>query len=340
MKATSALQLIVLASLWGVSFSLSATLIRTDYLSSLSGTAHQKQTPLNNPQYPDLPFDNYLKNPYFHQINTEYPGLQLVHENPFIFIINDLFTHEECDRLIAKAMQSDLRPQEGGGNVERTSNGIVCENAEVPILRQKMSDLTKIMDMRQLQYLKVSRYMEGQTFSKHTDAWPTEGAPICRGWVKDEDFFGDRKRPVYGCMSTRNKPYHNNFMTCFVYLNDVPFGGYTSFPNIGIHTGQDGYSFYDYPAPMDSRFRPDGSPWDWDYGRTVKIEPKKGMAVLHFCSLLPEYGGICDGNTFHIAEPPKPGFEKFVSQQFFSSCPHWDIPDDSMPVGRVSFDTI
>mmetsp|Transcript_40536 Transcript_40536/g.79312 ORF Transcript_40536/g.79312 Transcript_40536/m.79312 type:complete len:341 (+) Transcript_40536:67-1089(+) len=295
-----------------------------------------------NPRYPDFALDNYLANPYFQKINTDYPGLQLIHEKPFIFLVNDFFTDDECDRLINKAMEAGLRRQIGGGSVVRTSNGVVCENEEVPTIRRKMADLTNISDLRQLQHLKVSRYSEGQEFSKHTDAWPTEGAPISRGWVFEDDFFGDRQRPVLGCVSSMNKPLHNNFMTSFVYLNDVPidYGGCTSFPNIGLHTGKSGASFYDEPAPMDARRRSDGSEWDWDFGSTLKIHPQRGTAVLHFCSLLPEHGGLCDGNTFHRAEPPKPGHEKFVSQQFFSSCPFWDIPDDSLPFGRVSSDTI
>jgi len=322
---------------------LSVNLILHHVSHGLSSTSLKPKLPhtrLSNPRYPDLLFDNYLANPYFHKINTDYPGLQLVHENPFIFIVNDIFTHDECNRLINKAMDYGLRPQVGGGSVVRTSNGIVCENEEVTTLRKKMSDLTSISDLRQLQYLKVSRYMEGQEFSKHTDAWPTENAPISRGWVSEDDFFGDRQRPVSGCMSSENAPLHNNFMTAFVYLNDVPSGGCTSFTNIGLHTGKAGASFYDQPAPMDSRRRSDGVKWDWEFGETLKIYPQQGMAVLHFCSILPEFGGICDGNTFHRAEPPELGYEKFVSQQFFSSCPCWDLPDDSLPIGRVSTDTI
>ena len=194
------------------------------------------------------------------------------------------------------------------------------------------------------------RYQQGQTFSKHTDAWPIENAPISRGWVNEEDFFGDNKRPIQGCMHTYNKPNHNNFMTSFVYLNTIPEGqgGCTTFPNIGIHQGINGKSFYTNPKPMDTRFRIDETTgklqeWDWDYSTNgpLSIYPEKGMAVLHFCSLLPEYGGICDGNTFHIAEPPAPGQEKFVSQQFFSSCSEYQLPDDSLPLdGQVSNDII
>jgi hypothetical protein len=87
---------------------------------------------------------------------------------------------------------------------------------------------------------------------------------------------------------------------------------------------------------MDTLCRSDRSEWDWDFGKGLTtIHPQKGMALLHFCSTVPEYGGLCDGNTFHRADPPDPGYAKFVSQQFFASCPNWDIPQDSLPVGRV-----
>ena len=149
--------------------------------------------------------------------------------------------------------QDSLRPQIGGGAVVRTSNGVVCENDEVPTIRQKMCDLTRITDKQQLQHLKISRYIEGQQFSKHTDSWPTEGAPVSKGWVNEDDFFGDKKRPVQGCWSAMNQPDHNNFMTCLVYLNDIPQGkgGSTTFPNIGLHTGKNGQNFYEFPAPME-----------------------------------------------------------------------------------------
>ena len=301
--------------------------------------------PAPNPRYPDLPLDRYLASPYFHRINASYPGLQLVHEEPYIFVVNGFLTDDECDRLVAKAEaggEGGWGRQVGGGPVVRTSGGVVCEDGEVPSIRRKMMDLAAVSNPRQLQGLKISRYLEGQEFSKHTDAWPTEGAPVGRGWVEEDDFFGDRSRPTRGCISSLGRPNHNNFMTALVYLNDIPSGrgGCTTFPNIGIHTGRGGGSFYEAPVPLDARERPDGTPWDWDYGKTLRIHPQKGMALLHFCSLVPEHGGICDANVMHQAERPDPGQEKFVCQQFFASCPEWELPDDSLPVGRVSANTI
>lgn len=339
----------------GLGQAVASSSATTNYDASLTnGHTNRSSSPFRttkiiNPKYPSYSFDKYLENPYFQQINTAYPGLQLINEEPYIFIINNFLTPNECARLRAKAdQQGMLRPQIGGGAVQRTSTGVVCIHDEVPTIQHKMMQLTNVDDIRQLQYLKVSKYQQGQTFSKHTDAWPTEGAPISRGWVNAKDFFGDDRRRTVGCLPALEQPNHNTLLTCFVYLNDVAEGGCTCFPNIGIHAGRQGLNFYTHPAPMDSRWRheSDGSAtaWDWDY-RTpgtepLRIQPECGMAVLHLCSLLPEHGGITDGNTMHVAEPPAPGNEKYVSQQFFSSCTEWILPDDSVPEGRVSWDTI
>lgn len=45
--------------------------------------------PMINPSYPNLPMGSYLNDKLFCKINTAYPGLQLVHEKPYIFIINN-----------------------------------------------------------------------------------------------------------------------------------------------------------------------------------------------------------------------------------------------------------
>jgi hypothetical protein len=308
----------------------------------------------HNPRYPSYSFEKYLENPFFHRINTSYPGLQLIHQEPYIFIINNFLTPQECARLRAKADADDgmlLRPQIGGGSVSRTSTGVVCTREEVPTIQQKMMHLTAIHNVQQLQYLKVSKYEPGQTFSKHTDAWPTEGAPISRGWINAADFFGDERRRTVGCIPALEQPNHNTLLTCFVYLNTIHDenggggGGCTVFPNIGIHTGQNNVNFYTQPSPMDSRRRQDGSAWDWEYRANkselpVRVGPQEGMAVLHLCSLLPEHGGVTDGNVLHVAEPPALGNVKYIAQQFIASCTAWTLPEDSMPIGRVTWDTI
>ena len=40
--------------------------------------------------------------PWNVQINTDYPGLQLIHERPYIFIVNEFLNEVECNNLLAK----------------------------------------------------------------------------------------------------------------------------------------------------------------------------------------------------------------------------------------------
>ena len=94
-------------------------------------------------------------------------------------------------------------------------------------------------------------------------------------------------------------------MTLFVYLNTCERGGATKFTHIGAHKGKDGGDFYEEPAPFNTRTNPDGTPFSWKskHYSEVAVQPERGLAVLHFPSMSPEYGGRGDGNTFHLAAP-------------------------------------
>ena len=79
--------------------------------------------------FPDLPFDGYaecnLEFPrMFPLINLKFPGdgctrtdqltcphssgLQLIRERPYIFVVNEFLSQEECDALIAKVSHRQL----------------------------------------------------------------------------------------------------------------------------------------------------------------------------------------------------------------------------------------
>ena len=51
---------------------------------------------------PSLPFDRYLGQQRFHHIDTAFPGLKLVNEEPYIFLIRDFASADECAALIAR----------------------------------------------------------------------------------------------------------------------------------------------------------------------------------------------------------------------------------------------
>lgn len=124
----------------------------------------------------------------------------------------------------------------------------------------------------------------------------------------------------------------NRFITCFVYLNTVKRGGATCWTHIGCHKGKNGTSFYDEPAPLNTLA--ESFSWKADQYKTVAVQPKRGLAVVHFPCMLPEYGGRGDGNAFHMAESAID--EKFIMQQFIYSSPRWQVGERDRPAGRLS----
>lgn len=116
-------------------------------------------------------------------------------------------------------------------------------------------------------------------------------------------------------------------------MNDVKRGGRTIFPAIGLHPG------FERGAPL-------AKPLDfyedprWAEGcRRLAVAPETGRAVVHFPAALPAAGGRTDGNALHLAEPPESG-DKFVLQQFVSSCATWRVDATSRAAGRLSATTI
>ena len=164
----------------------------------------------------------------FHQLNENYPGLQLIHSNPDIYAIDNFLTDEECDRLIAKS-QPHLVPclvkNDKNGMVEqdpvRTSTNTNVRRDEVPSIVEKITNVA-CCNADQLEILQVLNYKRGQEFIPHTDGF--SGKFDACGFEQ-----GSRQA------------------TIFCYLCDVAEGGSTHFPEIGL-----------------------------------SIQPKKGMAVIHF----------------------------------------------------------
>jgi len=285
-----------------------------------------------HPDFPDLPLEGYLGCPLFPRINIEFPGLQLINERPYIFLVNDFLDEAECEALMAKASKGLVKQsaelRQGG---KRTSSGVICENKEVPAFRKRISELT-LQDESQLQHLKISKYVEGEEFTLHTDAL---SAPKDR--CSTADIFGDAMQQKDG--NAHCTPGHNRFLTVFVYLNDCKEGGCTTFPRIGIHYGEGGESFYDRPGPFNCSIERDGSTFNManaikQHCSTIRVAPRRGLAVIHFPSLTPEHGGTVDGNVTHCSEPAVD--TKFICQQFIYSCKDSGRDTKSLPSGRLS----
>lgn len=261
--------------------------------------------------YPDLPFDGYSQQTLFPQINLSFPGLQLVHEKPYIFIVNNFMSPGECERLIHKASKRGQRSR--GGN-----NGCKCcvmFDEEIPTLRSRFVNLTATVHA-QLQPLQVSSYEPGKEFGRHVDShWGVN--TVMSSSDKKTDFFNEAGRRIHGIRELKGVPCANRFMTVFVYLKDIKKGGRTMFR----WTTEDP-SFYDTPTPCNAEAIPFAAPDD-EHG--VAIRPEIGLAVIHFGATTPETGGLCDRNTAHVSEVVH-GEQKWICQQFIYSHP---LPDYS-----------
>ena len=122
--------------------------------------------PLSNSRYPNLSFDAFREQRFFHQISLDYPGLQLIHERPYIFIVNSFLSAEECRILMLKSQR--MLPQSSGmvgalaRSGSRQSQGCILHPEEVPRFRDRIQKLTRV-DESQLQPLKLSRYLLHET---------------------------------------------------------------------------------------------------------------------------------------------------------------------------------
>mmetsp|Transcript_87634 Transcript_87634/g.249244 ORF Transcript_87634/g.249244 Transcript_87634/m.249244 type:complete len:174 (-) Transcript_87634:151-672(-) len=150
-------------------------------------------------------------------------------------------------------------------------------------------------------------------FGEHLDASAHNGSDVFkRRGQPSHDYYGDRIIAERGMWTTRGNPCHNRFCTVFCYLNDVEEGGSTSFTWIGKHLGKDGKgTFYETPNSF-STVLPKGKA-----SPPLRIQPERGMAVVHFPCTTPDTGGFIDFNTTHTSEPAVA--VKYIIQQFIYS---------------------
>ena len=294
-----------------------------DEFSVLLAAARRDATVQPNRRYPSLPLDGYREQKLFHQINLDYPGLQLVHEQPYIFVVNSFLSPAECEVLKRKARgmtpQQSFQPMPIDGFGVRSSRGRVLHVEETPLWRERVSRLTNTLE-GQLEPLKVSMYGRGASFGMHEDSLLGPGAGS-----DPKDWNGDRPRVAEG-FAECPFPGANRICTLLVYLNTVESGGRTRWRWLK----QDGGEFYSTPPrPLDKRSRR----WtnEPDDSTAVNIAPEQGMAVLHFPATTPETGGFPDRNSAHEAE--EAGETKLVAQQFIYSRPiELDaLPPDALP---------
>jgi len=281
-------------------------------------------------EYPNLSLDRYEMQRFFHGINTRVPGLQLVHEWPYIFVVDKFLSDSECDELVKKMIFSSEQKNSGsdahGGAPQRdadtrTSMSVVARNTEVAGIRRRLAGLANV-DVRQLQPTKLTRYDTGQHFAEHTDAtFSKKNLERFREW-RDNIDAGNVSGP---------RPRDDRFVTIFVYLNDVTEGGRTRFHSFG--SSPDLYATV-LPAlaehlPVEERMaawsdigasevqREAAPAAAAPRGGSLDVIPVKGRAVLHFPTARRELACYPDYNAEHEGEEVID--PKFILQQFIWS---------------------
>ena len=259
---------------------------------------------------PRLPTMQRYRASAFHQIDVSFPGLRLVSEEPFIFVVDGFLSSDEADQLAEKmAAAPDARPssekllQLG----DRDSTSVILRNDEVPGLRHRIAKLARCQ-LAQMPPLKISRYEPGGVFRRHTDCTRSLGV-------------GDGQK----ASASDAARYPNRFCTVLLYLNDVKRGGRTRW----LWTASDPgfYRRLDAGRPermlqraLRSVVGDEPTPTDG-----VSIAPRKGTAVVHFPCTSPSEGLLLDPNAEHESEPALD--PKLVCQQFI-----WSAPMDAPPV--------
>ena len=106
-------------------------------------------------QYPNVPLSEYAPNGDHLAINIDYPGLRAVHKNPWIFLVPDLLSRDECERLMAKA-EPLFKPSSWYSNGHRTSSECRLARKETVGIQTRYSKLLN-MPVEHMEAAKVSR---------------------------------------------------------------------------------------------------------------------------------------------------------------------------------------
>jgi prolyl 4-hydroxylase len=178
----------------------------------------------------------------FHAINLDYPGLRYIHRNPDVLVIEDFLSGDECESIIANA-EPHLIPCV----VKHPTSGHVMQDPSRTSTNANLpqDDVPSIVDkLVQLTRCPDPTYLETLQVLRYTQG--QQFAPHTDG------FDG----PTTAC------GYHQSgrLVTVFCYLNDVAEGGTTIFTK--IHA--------------------DGEKVNSDEEDKLVIQPRQGMAVVHF----------------------------------------------------------
>ena len=198
-----------------------------------------------------------------------------MYQDPWIFVVHDLFSAEQCDALIEKCSGEDnykdrssetanngslgTKPKlaqatssnslTGEPSYRRTSKQVRLHYQEVPGLQARIASLIQV-PVSNFEPMKVSLYEEGDRFGWHDDAIGTYRKRAGAAHIFPE------------CPH----PYSNRIATVIVYLNTCTEGGATRFVDFEC-TGEDNA--------------------EKGRGEQLIIHPKRGMGVVFMPGYLP-----------------------------------------------------
>jgi hypothetical protein len=107
------------------------------------------------PEYNDYPLSDYVDDGNTQFINKDFPGLQAIHRDPWIFLVHDLYSKGECDALITKCRADDdgkpkLRRATSANSVtgetssRRSSTQVRLHYSEVAGLQSRIASLINV----------------------------------------------------------------------------------------------------------------------------------------------------------------------------------------------------
>lgn len=153
----------------------------------------------------------------YQQIDINYQNVQMVCENPPIYIIDDFLSKSQCQALIqCSSDHMILAPVVGKGNGEvsnaRTSSTCFLLREDCPSIVDNVSRLLLNKPISHIELPQVGRYNANEEYQNHYDAFD----------MSTED---GRRFALNG---------GQRICTVLVYLNTVLDGGQTNFPNANM----------------------------------------------------------------------------------------------------------
>jgi prolyl 4-hydroxylase len=206
--------------------------------------------------YPSFPLSAYVNDGRFWHINKKYKGLQCVSKEPFVFLVPNLLTPEECKNLIIKGGNHFGRSKTSGNIADpnatirdtRTSWDVRVPFDEVPKIQSIFSDVLNV-PVSQFEPLKLIRYKDGQQFKPHHDSGGAQHlAP--------------------------------RVITLFVYLNNCDGGGETHFTKLGLKIKpRAGLGVIHFPARLSTAKETLST--EYEVGAKVQILPPRYTTMRH-----------------------------------------------------------